>query len=215
LLQNLAQGYLNSKPQNDIEKEDFLNKAIAYLEDAIYNDQANAGAESLLTVIRSQNFQKMLDKGKELYAKGKKSNDMDMCFNAEYYFRKASEFDIYNEEAKKLLSQVRKETLSVPNIKDDLAIAIVEYKYVTLRNHLANPIPVALENLILTDTEGNTYALDEPFMNAKFAANKFKAGSLRPGDSSGILAFKVPAGKKLEYLAVQMEHGKMTKKYLP
>jgi hypothetical protein len=223
LLQALAQGYLNSKPQNDIEKDDFLNKGIAHLEDAIYNDQYNAGAESLLTVVKTENFKKMLDKGKELYAQGKKQNNMDLCFSAEYYFRKASEFDIYNEEAKKLLAQVRRETLTVPNIKDDLAIAIVEYKYlegewimdVTLRNHLTDPIPVILENFVLTDTEGNTYTLDRPFMDSKFAANKFKGGNLKPGDTSGILAFRVPAGKKIEYLGYRMDNGQLVKKYLP
>ncbi len=75
LLLALARGYLNSKPQNDIEKDDFLNKAIAYMEDAIYNDQNNTSAESLLTVVKTQNFQQMLDKGKEIYAQGKKLND--------------------------------------------------------------------------------------------------------------------------------------------
>ncbi len=223
LLLTLARGYMNSKPQNDIEKEDFLNKAIAYMEDAIYNDQNNTSAESLLTVVKTENFQKMLDKGKELYTQGKKQNNMDLCFNAEYYFRKANEFDIYNEEAKKLLAQVRKETLAVPNIKDDLALAIVEYKPlegdwvvdVTLRNHLADPVPVELNNFILTDTEGNTYSPDRAFMDAKFAANKFKGGNIRPGDTSGILAFKVPSGKKVEYLGFKMADGKTTKKYLP
>ncbi len=223
LLLTLARGYLNSKPQNDIEKDDFLNKAIAHMEDAIYNDQYNSSAESLLTKVKTDNFQKMLDKGKELYAQGKKQNNMDICFSAEYYFKKANEFDIYNEEAKKMLAQVRKETLSVPNIKDDLAIAIVEYKYleghwvidVTLRNHLTDPIPVELENFMLTDTEGNTYSLDRAFMDAKFAANKFKGGNVRPGDTSGIVAFKAPSGKKMEYLGIKMANRQVTRKYLP
>jgi hypothetical protein len=223
LLSTLARGYLNSKPQNDIEKEDFLNKAIAYLEDAIYNDQNNTSAESLLTVVKTENFQKMLDKGKELYARGKKQNDMDLCFSAEYYFKKANEFDIYNEEAKKLLAQVRRETLAVPNIKDDLAIAIVECTPVggdlvidvTLRNHLTDPIVVEVDNCLLNDTEGNTYSPDKAFMDSKFSGNKFKGGNLRPGDSAGILAFKVPGGKKVEYLSIKYDNDKISKKYLP
>jgi tetratricopeptide (TPR) repeat protein len=223
LLLALAQGYLNSKPQNDIEREDFMNKAIAYMEDAIYNDQYNTSAESLLTVIKTENFQKMLDKGKDLYAQGKKQSNYDLYFSAEYYFKKACEFDIHNDEAKKLLSQVRKETLTVPNIKDDLALAIIEIKYlegdlvldITLRNHLADPVMVDLNNFLLTDMEGNTYSLDRPFMDSKMSGHQFKSGNVKPGDTPGILAFKVPSGKKVEYLSYKMSNGQLTKKYFP
>ena len=223
LLLALATGYLNSRPQNDIEREDFLNRAIAHVEDAIYNDQYNTSAESLLTTVKTENFQKMLDKGKDLYAQGKKQNNNDLYFSAEYYFKKASEFDIYNDEAKKLLSQVRKETLKVANIKDDLAIAIIEIQPlagdlvldITLRNHLPDPVPVSVDNFVLTDTEGNTYSPDKSLMDSKFGGNKFKNGNANPGDNNGILAFKVPPGKKAEYLGYKLADGQLTKKYFP
>ena len=76
-------------------------------------------------------------------------------------------------------------------------------------------LPAEVDNFILTDTEGNTYSPDRAFMDAKFTANKFKGGNMRPGDTSGILAFKVPSGKKVEYLGLKMADGKITKKYLP
>ncbi len=86
---------------------------------------------------------------------------------------------------------------------------------ITLRNHITEPITVALDDFTLTDTEGNIYSLDKAFMDANFTANKFRAGNMRPGDTSGILAFKVPSGKKLESLSVKTATKQVTKKYLP
>jgi hypothetical protein len=219
----LAQGYLNSKPQNDIEKEDFLNKAISHLDDAIYNDQFNTQADSLLTRVKAENFQKMLDKGKELYSKAEKQKNNDLYFNAEYYFKKANEFDIYNAEAKKLLSRCRQNTLSVLNIKDDLAIAVADNAnkagefilVLVLRNHISVPINIKLENFVLADIEGNTYALDKTTMDSKYASTKMKEGEISGKDMEGWLVYKVPVGVKLEYIGYKMETGQVSKKYFP
>jgi len=223
LLFSLAQGYVNSKPQNDIEKEDFLNKAISYMEDAMYHDQNNTSAESLLTKVKTDNFQKMLDRGKELFSQAEKQKNYDLYFTVEYYFKKANEFDIYNAEAKKLLSKTREKTLTLLNVKDDLAIAIGEYAnksgeliiVVVLRNYLTEPININLDNFVLADLEGNTYSLDKNTMDSKYASTRLKSGNLPPGDREGWLVYKVPAGVKLEYLGYKLDSGQVLKKYFP
>jgi hypothetical protein len=223
MLLSLAQGYLDSKPQNDIEKEDFLNKAISHLEDAMYHDETNTGAESLLTKVKSDNFQKMLDQGKELFRQAEKQKNNDHYFTAEYYFKKANEFDIYNPEAKNLLSKTRERTITLINVKDDLAIAIGDYAnkageliiVVVLRNHMTEPVSIDVNNFVLADIEGNTYALDKNTMDSKYASTKMKSGNMASGDREGWLVYKVPANIKLEYLGYKLDNGQVLKKYFP
>jgi tetratricopeptide (TPR) repeat protein len=129
ILYSLAKGYNDSNPQNDIEKEEFLNKSITYLEEATFQDESNSQAAELLEQIKTENFQKMLDKGKDFHNKARKQGKNDLYFTAEYYYKKAAYFDIHNEEAKKLLSKTRGKTLSILNIQEDLAIAIADYAW--------------------------------------------------------------------------------------
>jgi hypothetical protein len=49
VLFDLAVAYLSSRPENEIQKEEYLNKAIGYLEDANVYDNTNSSADSLFS----------------------------------------------------------------------------------------------------------------------------------------------------------------------
>ena len=116
LLFDLATAYQNTRPENDVQKEDFMNKTIAFLETAIGYNPDHAEAEGLLNQIKSDNFSAILEKGKKLFSQAKKEDNKDLYFTAEYYFKKANNFDPENKEALELLSSTRKKTLDVPDI---------------------------------------------------------------------------------------------------
>lgn len=220
----LAKGYNNSKPQNDIEKEDFLNKSISYLEEAIYQDESNSQAMDLLQQIKSENFQKMLERGKDFYSKAVKQNKNDLFFTAEYYFKKAAYFDIHNEEAKKLLSKTREKTLSILNIQEDLAIAVADHVWdsgnlildLVLHNYGRDPIDIDINNFELFDLEGNSYSLNMKVMSSKFANKRLKNNKLAEMKGmEGYLAFNIPKTAKIEYLGYKLNDEKVVKKYFP
>lgn len=224
ILFSLAQGYNNSRPQNDIEKEDFLNKSISYLEEAIYQDETNSPAEELLQKIKTENFQKMLDRGKDFYNKAKKQNKNDLYITAEYYFKKAAYFDIHNEEAKKLLSKTREKTLSILNIQEDFAIAIADHIWnsgalildLVIHNYGMNPIDIDISKFELFDLEGNSYSLNKTIMNSKFANKSLKNNKLAEMKSiEGFLVFSIPRTVRIEYLGYKLNDEKVVKKYFP
>jgi hypothetical protein len=224
ILYSLAAAYMKAKPQNDIEREDYLNSAISYLEDAIYYQEANTKADSLLKKIKSDNFQKMLNKGKDYYARARKARKFDLYLSAEYYFKKAAYFDMENSEAVKLLSQTREKTLSILNVRDDLAMAIADQVQqngklildITLRNYLNDPISIDIKKFKIMDKDGNGYAIDSQTMNSKFADKQIKNQKLtNTKDLEGIVVFSVPNKVKKECLAYELDSGDVVKKFFP
>jgi hypothetical protein len=224
ILYSLAKGYNNSNPQNDIEKEEFLNKSIAYLEEATFQDESNSQAAELLEQIKSENFQKMLDKGKDFYSKASQQRKNDLYFTAEYYFKKAAYFDIHNDEAKKLLSQTRAKTLSILNIQEDLALAIADYAResnvmildLVMHNYGMSPIDIDITKFELVDLDGNSYFIDKSTMNKKFANESLKSNKLAEMKSlEGYIVFSVPKKTKIEYLGYKLNDEKEVKKYFP
>lgn len=225
MLYILADSYMSSTPENDIQREDFLNSAITNLEEALFMDEANKAAEDLLAKIKADNFQKMLDKGKDFYDKATKQKNYDLYFSAEYYFKKASDFDIYNDEVKKLLSQTRKQTLSVLNYRHDLAIAIIESKRqgdsfildLRVKNFLPEPVEINVDNFKIYDMEGNSYPLDKAMMEGKLSKASIKNTTLDTQKSfvDGIVVLAMPASVKPEYLSYNDGKKPETRKYFP
>lgn len=225
MLLDLANAYISTPPENEIQKEDFLNSAISNLEESLFQDENNSKADSLLAKIKVDNFQKMLDKGKDFYDKAQKQKNFDLYFSAEYYFKKASDFDIHNEEVKKLLSQTRKQTLSVLNYRHDLAIAIIETKRqadkfildLRVKNFLTDPVKINVENFKIVDLEGNQYAIDKEMMDGKLSKASIKNTTLDPTKSyvDGIIVITIPEKVKPEYLSYQNENQPETQKFFP
>lgn len=222
LLFDLANAYQNTKPENDVQKEDFLNKTISSLETAIGYNPENLEAEELLTQIKSDNFAAILDRGKKLYLQAKNENNKDLYFTAEYYFKKANNFDSENKEALSYLSKTRKQTLDVLDVEQDFALAIADQTFskgsyifeIGIQNNTPDPISIKHENFVITDKDGNTYPLDKATMS------KFK--NILPEKSitdrktiSGIIAFKMKKKYKLDYLGYKLNNEKIVKKYFP
>jgi len=220
----LGSGYLESRPENEIQKDDFLNKSIQYLEDALYNDENNTSAESLLAKIKVDNFEKMLKKGNDFYTKAGKTKNGDHYITAEYYFQRAAYFDIYNDEAKKMLSKTRKKTLSVLNNREDFAMAVADMSRqkkslildLTIKNYATSPVSIDVKNFELVDLDGNTYPLDTGTMTSKFKGKSMKNQKLAELKfADGIIVFSIPSRVSIDYLGYRLNEDETVKKYFP
>ena len=68
----LATAYKKSNPQNEIQKEQYFNNTLDYLSQALDNNPDNFKADSLLSQIYQENFQKMFDKGLQFFNRAQK-----------------------------------------------------------------------------------------------------------------------------------------------
>jgi len=220
----LGNGYLKSSPENEIQKEDYLNKSIQYLEDALFNDENNVSADSLLAKIKVDNFQKMLNKGNDFYTKAGKTKNGDHYITAEFYFQRAAYFDIYNKEAKKMLSKTRKKTLSVLNNREDFAIAVADMSRqnkslildLTIKNYATNPVSIDIKNFELVDLDGKTYPMDNGMMDSKFKGKGLKNQKLAELKfADGIIVFSIPSKVSIDYLGYSLHEDETVKKYFP
>jgi hypothetical protein len=224
MLCSLAKAYIAAKPENDIQKEEYLNNSIQYLEDASFNDENNKEAGDLLARIKADNFQKMLNKGNDFYSKAGKTKNNDYYITAEYYFERAADFDIYNQEASAMLSKTRAKTLSILNNREDFAIAIADMNRqpahlildLSIKNYATAPVAVDLKKFGIVDKDGNSYAVDPKMMNEKFKDNQLKNQNLAELKLvDGIIVFSIPNKAQIDYLSYQVDEAKTVKKYFP
>jgi tetratricopeptide (TPR) repeat protein len=222
ILFSIGKGYLDTSPENEIQKQEYLTKGMDYLESAVANDEKNEEAKDLLVDFKSKNLNKMMDKGKEYYNKAKKTGNNDLYLTSEYYFKKAVYFDPDNQEAKEYLSKIRKETMKILNIQEDLTFAIADQLRnpdnlmldLDIHNYTDFSLPISVNNFELKDIDGNTYSLDKVTMN-KFP-RILKDQEVGGGKTvSGIIAFKVTKNVKLESISYTRDNGEMVKKYFP
>jgi len=220
----LGNGYLQSSPENEIQKEDYLNKSIQYLEEALFNDENNISADSLLAKIKVDNFQKMLNKGNDFYSKAGKTKNGDHYITAEFYFQRAAYFDIYNEDAKKMLSKTRKKTLSVLNNREDFAMAVADMSRqsksliidLTIKNYATSPVSIDIKNFELVDLDGKTYPMDNGMMDSKFKGKSLKDQKLAELKfADGIIVFSIPSKVSIDYLGYRLNEDETVKKYFP
>jgi len=224
ILYTLADAYVTAKPENEIQKEEYLNNAIQYLEDAVYYDQTNKEAGDLLAKIKADNFQKMLNKGKDFYSKAQKTKNNDYYITAEYYFQRAANFDIYNKEAASMLSKTRAKTLSILNNREDFALAIGDMNRqpndlildLTIKNYSTSPVKVDLQKFTIVDKDGKIYPVDQNTMNEKFKDKKLNNQELPELKMiNGFIVFSVPKKVTIDYLGYQLTEDKLVKKYFP
>ncbi len=222
LLLDLANAYQNTKPENNVQKEDFLNKTISSLETAIGYNPDNIEAEKLLNQIKSENFTTILEKGKRLFSQAKKEDNKDLYFTAEYYFKKANNFDSENKEALSYLSKTRKQTLDVLDVEQDFALAIIDQTYskgsyifeIGIQNNSPDPVNIKHAKFIIMDKDGDSYPLDKSTMS-KFK-NILPEKSLTDRKTiSGIIAFKMKKKVKIDYIGYNLSDEKIVKKYFP
>jgi len=224
ILYAIANAYMNARPENEIQKEEYLNKTINYLEDALVNDENNTAASELLDKIKVDNFQKMLNKGKDFYSKAGRTKNNDYYINAEYYFQRAAYFDIHNKDAVKMLSKTRKKTLSILNNREDFAMAVADMNRqskdlildLTIKNYATNPIELNIKKFELVDIDGNSYKINEKMMNEKFKDKNLKNQKLAELKlAEGYIVFSIPKNAKIDYMGYQLNDEETAKKYFP
>ncbi|MCK5032204.1 MAG: hypothetical protein KAS18_01190 [Calditrichia bacterium] len=227
ILFSLGKAYNTAKPKNTVEKEDFFSLSINRLKEALLQDSTNSEADQLLTEIKQNYFQGLIDKGKESYKKGVRTGNVNLYFTAEYYLKQAMEFESANKEILSYLKKVEAKTLSVLNYRDGLAMAVLkqEYQkddlliYVVIKNYLAESVSLKLSNFKLVDKTGESHSIYSKGMKVQelFGGRVLSDSTLAPNqpEIDGLLVFNLPEKPKLHYLSYQIKKNKESKKYFP
>ena len=222
ILYVIGKAYLETKPENEKQKKEFLTMGMDYLEDAVYNDETNEEANKLLTDFKSKNFKKMMDRGMEYFNRAKKTDSGDDYLSAEYYFKKAVDFDPENKEAQTYLSKTRKITMTILNYQEDLTFGIAADQRnsdnlvleIVMQNFTNTPFKIIVDNFELIDQEGNSYPIDKE--RTKKYASILKDQEIKGGKQvKGVMAFTLPKTIKLECISYTRENGEVVKKYFP
>lgn len=225
ILLALGGAYLEAKPQNELQLDQFLDQAIMHLEEALVQDSTNVEAGNLLTKVLQDNYEKWLAKGKDYYAKAQKRRDVDLYFLAEYYVKKAADFKHDDQEVAALHSKIKEKTLAVLNYRDDVALAVADqhnhegklFLDVTVKNYLVTPLSLEISKFQLVDKKGNSYKMDKNLMKNTFVERSIKNTQLDENKTyvDGLLIFNVPANTRVDYLAYQIDDNKVSRKYFP
>ena len=223
----IGQAYNAAKPKNDGEKEDFFSKAVNSLKESLIQDSTNTEAATLLSEIKQNKFQGLIDKGKEFYQKGVNTGNVNYYFTAEYYLKQAMEFESANKEILTYLKKVEKKTLSVLNYRDGLSIAILkrEYQkddlviYIAIRNYLNEKVDLNLSNFKLVDKNGESHTIYAKGMKVQelFGLKVLPDTTLSSNhpEIDGILVFNLPEKPELAYLSYQIKKNQEARKYFP
>ncbi len=223
ILYELGKAFNASNPENEIQKKEYLDKTLSYLEQAIEFDESNQKAKDLLAQVQSDNFQQMFDRGVSYYNSAKKSKNDEDYLVAEYYLAKAVSFNPDDQEAAKYLKLARKKAMKVFDFDTVFPMAIAGYmqkgKFTmfdfTIVNNTMESVTIKPENFTLTDKEGNEYKFD-PEQTDKLEGGLVKGAQLKAKKQLDVrLAFPAPKGTALDYLAYDDGDGNIVKKYLP
>jgi hypothetical protein len=223
ILFELAKAYSTTKPENDIQKKQYLNKILEFLEQAVTVDDSNQQAKEMLATVQASNFQEMFDKGLSYYNNAKKKKVAEDYLLAEYYLAKAVSFKSTDEEAAKYLKLARKKALTVFDFDSDFPIAIAGYQQkgkftffdFTIANNTTEKETIKPENFSLFDKDGNKYTFDAE-QTDKLEGGLTKAADLKTAKQLDVvLSFPAKKGISLAYLAYKASNGNVIKKYLP
>lgn len=224
LLFNLASAYNQAKPQNEIQKEQFFNNTLDYLNMALDIDADNYKADSLLSQIYQENFQKMFDKGQEFYTRAQKEkNNPDLFLSAEKYLVKAVKFNPGNEEAQDYLSKTRKQTLGILKSNFPFSFCIPNYKQtkttlfvdLTGQNFSNEKFVFTFANLELKSSKGNIYQIN-PAKTAELKVALQDGQVIEPRKRiDGQLIFDVEPDVKLEAIIYNISPTEQVIKYFP
>jgi hypothetical protein len=221
----VAEAYMNARAKNENEKKKFQKLATTYLKDVQNLDSTYTKADSLLQKMKDDHYQKLLNKGKDYFARGRKTRNVDYYFTAEYYLQEARQFDEKNREIYTLLSKIKARTLPVLNYRDEIAMAITDVKWqeeelilsVTVKNYTPSAVNLDLDNFRLIDKSGNSYNRDSQMMDVFYADMSLKNTKLSQKNplAEGVLVFPVTEETKLYALEYKIGGSKVSRKYFP
>ncbi|WP_456442674.1 DUF4352 domain-containing protein [Caldithrix abyssi] len=226
LLYELALAYHNASPKNDIQKEKYFTLTLDYLQKALEYDSTNTQADAKLSEIRTVNFQKYFDKGKNFYLQARKDRrNANLYLNAEVYLLQAVRLNPNSEEAKNLLKKVRQKTITILDISNDLplALAIGGQKYmdgnlalsITVFNNTVDTYSISPDRFTLFDKQGNAYQFAAE-KTAKFSKGLTEPTTIDPKkEIAFVLVFPVSKKTALDRLIYETEDGIVVYKYFP
>jgi hypothetical protein len=224
LLYDLAIAYRSTRPNNDIEEEQYFNNTLNYLQLAVDYNPQNTTADSMISYIYMENFQEMFDKGVKAYNQAKKvRNNIDLYLSAEYYFEKAVQFNSSHEEAAKYLSNTRKETLGILENIQPFSFCVPTYKIdknkcyiaVAAKNYSNDPIAMDIKSLTLNTTDGKVIPVDLK-KTAELEKALNEKTEIKPYDLiEGQVVYALEPGTDLEYIAYSVDDNRTVKKYFP
>lgn len=224
LLYQLAVAYNTVKPDNEVQKEQYFTSVLDNLEIALAYDENNTEADAMLSEIKAANFQKMYDKGMDFFKHAKKEkNNGNLYLNAEFYLKRAVLFDEDNKDARKQISLVRKNTLSIPNFNTDFPYAISDRQYkgahlliaFTSFNNIGIKMKFDPSKLLLVDIDENEYSIDKK-QTAKFENGLTEVKTLKVDERIDCdFAYKISKSVKLSHMSYEMDNGVVVNKYFP
>jgi hypothetical protein len=224
MLFHFANAYHQTKPLNEIQKEQYFTKTLDNLEKALAYDENNTAADSLLASIKQQNFQRMFDKGVDFLKQAKKERtNEELYMTAERYLKRAVFFNPESEEAAKQLKDTREKTIRILDTDQVFPFAIAGIKRsgnfllfdITGLNNSGDVLQFDPEKLTLKDVEGNTHVIDSE-ETSKYESGLTEKVSLNARERvEGIAAFAIDRSVKADYLNYQIDEYLASKKYLP
>lgn len=224
ILYDLAVAYNSTQPQNEIQKEQYFNNTLDYLAMSLDNNPDNYKADSLLSQIYQENFQKMFDKGVQFYERARKEkNNPDLYLSAEKYLSKAVEFNPANDKVKQYLSKTRKETLGILTSNYPFSFCIPNYKQakntlfvdLTGQNFSNEPFTFEFDKLELKSLKGEIFKVN-PEKTAELKVALKDKSTIQPRKRiDGQLIFDIQPGIDLESIVYNISATERISKYFP
>ena len=128
VLLKLAVAFRETPAENEFQKQEFTDKAIHYLNEALKYDSTNTAVFKNLKGIKDEEVENTIKKGERYLEVGKKESEN--YFAAENYFTDALKLDPGNQEAAKYLRLTRNKTLTIYNYKQFTPIKIMKQSWI-------------------------------------------------------------------------------------
>jgi len=227
MLLSLAKAFHSAKPKNDEDKELYHEKALHRVKQAMAIDSTNSAADSMLSQLKVDYFQNLVDKGEGLYKKAGRTGNADLYYTSEYYLKEALEFEPDNKKINDLLYKIVQKTLPVLNYREEVSLAVAGFSRerkaiimtLSIKNYTSKPMPLNLANFKLVDRNGNKYGVNEEEMKKRelFGETCIKNTVLNQNNpsASGIIAFDAPKDAKLAHVEYYISNKNYARKYFP
>ena len=202
---NLALAYKNTNAENPFQKEQFFNNALENLKKAELFDSTNVKVNEAIAELKTENFQKYLDRGVSAFRKG--TRDALQYINADIYLTNALRLDPESETARSYLKKAREKSLNVLDPGQDVPFAVTDQMengeylafLIVLHNQLSNSISVNAGNFYLVNENGKQVQ----GKNSGMFSTPLEPSSVANGDEiAGVVAFPLPVdknGARLEF----------------
>ena len=227
MILSLANAYHETKPRNAEEQELYFENALKRVKQALVLDTTNTAADSMLALLKTEQFQNLVDKGENYFNRAGKTGNADLYFTAKYYLKEALEFEPDNKKINNLLEKIVQKTLPVLNYREGVSMAVAGFSRerkaiimtISIKNYTTDPVSLNLNNFNLVDNDGNKFYVNEDEMKKRelFGEACIKNTILNQNNPSieGIIAFNAPSDVNLDYINYTIDRTNFSRKYFP